>query len=213
MNLRELADCIEKGMSIKDIQPVPGFLGFMGAQTNPPSADVWDLVLAGYFGSHEEGNRQYFRSGCGNRIHFISGALKLDFHEAAILEEQCQKMPLKQLISVLRSGELPGKTNMDWKQWLILDRNGNILPIKEERPRDAQPKYKNNPYTPWYRNYEHLHVEEKRIVGIHAKGSQKSLHKILNLCLKHEAELMKVYYQYDPDLVDVLKYLAFHDLT
>jgi hypothetical protein len=77
--------------------------------------------------------------------------------------------------------------------WYILDREGapqNAATL-EERPVDAQPTDEGAPFTPWYKHEAHLHIEEGRIQGIHAKGSLDEVRALLRHFLKNEAELLE----------------------
>lgn len=52
--------------------------------------------------------------------------------------------------------------------WFILDRNGDPLPADQlpQRPEDARSD-SGDAFTPWYKEDEHLHVEDGKIQGIH----------------------------------------------
>jgi hypothetical protein len=62
------------------------------------------------------------------------------------------------------------------EQWYILDRDGN--PTKEEelpeRPEDSNPT-EGEAFRPWYKQDEHLHIENNLIAGIHARGTLESV--------------------------------------
>ncbi len=79
--------------------------------------------------------------------------------------------------------------------WFILDRNGNPMPQEElpQRPEDAKPDAGDS-YTPWYKEDEHLHVEDGKIQGIHTKAeSLETARERLNYFLTHEALLINAF--------------------
>ncbi len=78
------------------------------------------------------------------------------------------------------------------EQWYILDRDGNVMEEASlpERPEDARPTQNGEVYTPWYKQDEHVHVEEGVIAGIHARGTLEDVRETLSSVLKNEKELL-----------------------
>lgn len=81
----------------------------------------------------------------------------------------------------------------DLRIWRIVDRSGFQLPTKllPPRPHDAHPVNQGGPFTPWYREQNHLHIESGRIVSIHAFGTYAEVWSLLCNCLSNEAELLR----------------------
>ena len=78
------------------------------------------------------------------------------------------------------------------KEWYILDREGvamlsDVLP---ERPDDARPSL-GDEFRPWFKEDEHIHVEEGAITGIHGQGTLASLQARLVGYLEKESELLE----------------------
>lgn len=91
--------------------------------------------------------------------------------------------------------------NSFWKKrkpmtrWFILDRDGTPLDPQglPERPAGAQAA-PDDAFTPWYKQDEHLHVENGAIQGIHARGeSLKNVRTKLDRYLEHEARLIEAF--------------------
>ena len=95
--------------------------------------------------------------------------------------------------------------------WIILNRDGlkmdpATLPA---RPEDSRSMQGENPFTPWYKEDEHVHVEDGKIQGIHFNGSLEAAQNILHACLTREAELLQVFGgNEDILLIDALKFLV-----
>lgn len=98
------------------------------------------------------------------------------------------------------------------KNWIILDRDGNPIDTATlpERPADSREKEEDNEYTPWYRQEEHIHVENGKIDGIHARGNTTEVKKLLNYCLRNESKIIQHFGSREDNiiLVDVLKFMA-----
>ncbi|MEK7102966.1 MAG: VOC family protein [Patescibacteria group bacterium] len=95
--------------------------------------------------------------------------------------------------------------------WIILERDGT--PVKQEklpkRPRDARVAEKGNLFTPWYKEDEHVHIENGSISGVHAKGTLKDVQQVLKRCLKYEKPLLKHFgKKEDIMLKDALKFIS-----
>jgi hypothetical protein len=77
-------------------------------------------------------------------------------------------------------------------KWYILNRDGS--PMSEHdlpaRPADARDDG-GDAFTPWRKQREHLHVEDGRISGIHAKGVLEAVRERLEALLEYEALLLK----------------------
>lgn len=80
------------------------------------------------------------------------------------------------------------------EQWNILDREGN--PMKEaelpERPLDARLE-EGEAFRPWYKQDEHLHIENGRIEGIHARGALEFIQNRLRAYLSREEEIIRAF--------------------
>lgn len=77
--------------------------------------------------------------------------------------------------------------------WFILDRAGVSLPPEQlpERPEDAHTD-SGDAFTPWYKNDEHLHVENGSIQGIHTQAAtEEEARQRLLFFLGHEATLLE----------------------
>lgn len=77
------------------------------------------------------------------------------------------------------------------QNWFILDRAGEPMPDSQlpERPIDAQPS-EGDDFRPWYKQEEHIHVENGRIDGIHGFGTLESVQERLRLYLEREEALL-----------------------
>jgi len=58
------------------------------------------------------------------------------------------------------------------------------------RPSDARSN-RGDPFVPWYKQSEHLHVKKGRIEGIHARGTLEEVRRKLLHYLRNEQLLMK----------------------
>jgi len=99
---------------------------------------------------------------------------------------------------------------METKRWYILFRDGTPMSESEvgERPSDAQPS-NGDPFKPWYKNGEHLHIENQKISGIHAIGTLESVRGRLNRYLKEENRIIKKFGSvHDIFLPDLDQYLV-----
>lgn len=78
----------------------------------------------------------------------------------------------------------------DIPHWYILDRAGNPMPESElpERPFDAQPT-QGDEFRPWFKQEEHIHVENGKITGIHGFGTLASVQERLSGYQTHESAL------------------------
>ncbi len=77
--------------------------------------------------------------------------------------------------------------------WFILDRAGLSLPAEQlpERPDDANAD-SGDFFTPWYKDDEHLHVENGTIQGIHTRAATvEEARQQLLFFLGHEATLLE----------------------
>jgi len=77
------------------------------------------------------------------------------------------------------------------EHWIIIDRDGKPLPQEElpARPEDARAA-EGEAFRPWYKEDEHIHVEEGRITGMHGRGSLESVQTRLRAYLAREADLL-----------------------
>ena len=77
------------------------------------------------------------------------------------------------------------------KTWHILNRDGSQQEAHElpTRPDDAKPD-DGAPFRPWYKDDEHIHVENGAIVGLHAFGELNEVQDRLEHYLAHEAHLL-----------------------
>lgn len=75
--------------------------------------------------------------------------------------------------------------------WFILDRAGAPMPQADlpERPADAKPTG-GDEFTPWFKQEEHIHVEDGAITGMHAHGSLASVQERLAKYLRQEHTLL-----------------------
>lgn len=99
---------------------------------------------------------------------------------------------------------------MKTEQWYILNRDGSILDevLLPERPADARPTKEDEIYTPWYKEDEHIHVENGIIEGIHARGTLEHVREALSLVLQKEKELLEKFgNEEDILLTDALSFL------
>lgn len=73
-------------------------------------------------------------------------------------------------------------------KWYILNRNGAPQKTADlpARPTDAQPVDEGGEFTPWYKQYQHVHVQNGKITGIHAKGNLKDLQTTLADLIEYE---------------------------
>ena len=78
------------------------------------------------------------------------------------------------------------------KHWYILNRDGT--PQKEEelpeRPEDSNPA-EGESFRPWYKQEEHLHIENGEITGIHAEGDLETVQARLRLYLENESIILE----------------------
>ena len=83
-------------------------------------------------------------------------------------------------------------TNPSQAKWCILHRDGSELLESElpERPEDAQAAG-DQAFTPWYKPDEHLHVEDGKIQGIHARGTLEEVRARLSKYLLSEAAILQ----------------------
>lgn len=94
-------------------------------------------------------------------------------------------------------------------KWYILNRDGEPLEEKElpERPAEAKPD-EGDSFRPWFKDDEHLHIEDGRIEGIHAKGTLNEVQEVLQKCLEHERALLERFGgQNDVLLKEVIPYV------
>ncbi|MFA7308727.1 MAG: hypothetical protein WC045_01500 [Patescibacteria group bacterium] len=99
--------------------------------------------------------------------------------------------------------------------WIILERDGSVMDATTlpERPDDSRQMQSGNQFTPWYKEDEHVHVEDGKINGIHFNGPEEDARAILSLCIKHEKELLERFGGHeDILLIDALKFLVIHTL-
>lgn len=71
--------------------------------------------------------------------------------------------------------------------WWIINRSGRVdwAASKEERPVDARPSG-GDPFAPWGKTEDHVHVEDGRICGLHFKGSLWDGRGVLEDILRYE---------------------------
>lgn len=58
-----------------------------------------------------------------------------------------------------------------------------------ERPEDSNPA-EGEAFRPWYKEDEHLHIEDNKIAGIHAHGTLESVQAKLKNYLAHETVIL-----------------------
>jgi hypothetical protein len=77
------------------------------------------------------------------------------------------------------------------KKWYILNRYGSPMEEKElpRRPSEASPEDR-EPFRPWHKQDEHVHIEDGRIYGIHAYGELEELQNILKVIIQKEEEIL-----------------------
>ena len=77
------------------------------------------------------------------------------------------------------------------EQWYILNRAGEPTEEKDlpQRPEDSNPA-EGEAFRPWYKQDEHLHIENGAIVGIHARGTLQAVQARLRGYLAQEAQLL-----------------------
>ncbi|MBA3678699.1 hypothetical protein H0W80_00650 [Candidatus Saccharibacteria bacterium] len=96
-------------------------------------------------------------------------------------------------------------------QWIILNRLGKVVDSTTfpKRPKDANKLIENNPYTPWYKQDEHIHIANNHINGIHALGTEDEIKIVLDYCLAHEDLIINHFNSKEDNilLIDVLKLL------
>ncbi len=96
------------------------------------------------------------------------------------------------------------------KKWYILDREGTAQEASElpVRPADAKPE-EGEAFRPWYKEHEHVHVENGRIEGIHAYGELDDLqNKLKNLLSKEKGLLEKFGDKEDINLIEATEFVG-----
>ncbi len=96
------------------------------------------------------------------------------------------------------------------ERWWILSREGK--PVEEgelpERPDDSNPA-DGEAFRPWYKQDEHLHIENGAIVGIHGRGTLAEVQQRLRRYLKNESELIQKFGKNEDILLpDLDRFLA-----
>ena len=92
------------------------------------------------------------------------------------------------------------------KNWYILNRDGNQMEEEKlpSRPSDAKPE-NNQPFRPWYKLKEHVHVENGKIDGIHAEGTLENLQGLLKKILEKENEVLNKFGDKEDILLEEVK--------
>lgn len=76
------------------------------------------------------------------------------------------------------------------------------------RPNEARPE-DGEPFRPWHKQDEHIHIEDGKIDGIHAYGELEELQNILKIIVQKEEQILSKFDNKDDifleDVKDFLK--------
>ncbi len=77
------------------------------------------------------------------------------------------------------------------QRWFIVDQEGNPMQESElpERPKEANPT-QGDAFRPWFKQEEHLHIENGKIAGMHGFGTLESVQERLVYYRNHESSLL-----------------------
>lgn len=110
-------------------------------------------------------------------------------------------------------------TRLPWtdERWIITDRYGKAdLDMIIERPAAANPMEKGNPFTPWGRTADHVHLEphggKYRVSGIHARGSSKQISQLMKLVLIAEDRFIDLAMGVDPTATEEIVLIPISDV-
>lgn len=95
--------------------------------------------------------------------------------------------------------------------WIVLNRFGNLVPEWQilRRPDDAEEMESDSVYTPWYDLEPHIHIDEKRVSGIHLRSTVTEARKTLSEIMEFETEILEKFGDADMNLEisEVLLYI------